>query len=345
MLKKMTLSGVNSKKKWDDLLNQCQNVDLSQTWEIGVAMQRCHGWEPCRDIILYRDQPIAIVQTLIKQFPILGGKARINGGPLFITINEALIPNLKIQVIRFLHRYWSQQKGMIVHIAPCILADEIDQHQFNAIGLVRTDDEPWFSIKIDLSLDENILFKNMQRDWRKKLNKAKKKYGLTVEIDNSDRGFNFTMEKYEKEFNQKGFSFTSPDFVKAIRIASENSKRIQILFTTMNQERIGGHLTIGYGDTSYSLISWNSPVGRRFDSDRLLHWESMLLFKKMGYRWYDLGGVNEKKWPGITNFKRGVGGHEFVYVGNFKTVPHKLFPRTLNKLIELKRKCKKKSEC
>jgi len=338
ILNKLTVSGVSDKRVWDALLNQCQKVDLSQTWEIGVARQKCHGWNPCRDIILYQDRPIAIVQTLIKKMFIFGGIAKIIGGPLFIN-TKRLIPDLKIQVFRFLHRYWSQQHGMLLHIAPCIAADEMVQNQLMAIGFTKTDDEPWASAKTDISLDEVELREKMNRGWRKGLNKAGKN-GLTVETDNSDTGFIFMAEQYKQECKTKGITFISPDFAKAVREASMNSKSVQSIFTIKKQQRIGGILNFGYGNTAYGLISWNSPEGRRHDSQRLLIWESMLLFKKMGYRWYDLGGVNEKKWPGITSFKRGVGGYEFVYAGNYKSVPHKLVSRLLNKLIELRNKIK-----
>ena len=40
----------------------------------------------------------------------------------------------------------------------------------------------------------------------------------------------------------------------------------------------------------------------------------------MGYHWFDLGGINEESTPGITHFKRGLGGKEYALIGEFGSV-------------------------
>ncbi|PIR92771.1 hypothetical protein COT99_04470 [Candidatus Falkowbacteria bacterium CG10_big_fil_rev_8_21_14_0_10_43_10] len=44
------------------------------------------------------------------------------------------------------------------------------------------------------------------------------------------------------------------------------------------------------------------------------------LAKKLGYAKYDFYGIDEKKWPGVTRFKRGFGGGEINYQGCFDIV-------------------------
>ncbi len=341
-LGQMTLSEVNDKEIWDDLLNRCQDVDLSQTWAIGAAMQKCNGWQPRRDAIYSQGALIAIAQTLVKKIPILGGVANINGGPLFIKSDKLLIDGLTIQVIRFLHHYWTKQQKLNLSIAPCIKAGAVDQNLLTEMGFKRVYGDPWVpwsSIKVDLSLDGTTVLKNMKGSWRRALGKAQKK-GLSIENSNSDRAFKIMLERYDQECNKRGFSHPSPDFVKAVRNASENHKKIQILFAKMDQQRISGLLNIGYGDTCYQLIAWNSSVGKCYDSHRLLLWESLLLAKKMGYRWYDLGGVNEIIRPGVAQFKKGIGGHKYVYIGRFEAVPNTLIAKLLIKMIAIRKNIK-----
>ena len=335
-MNKLTLSSVNDKKIWDDLLNRCQRVDLSQTWEIGLAMQQCFGWIPCRKIILYKRQPVAIVQVLAKK-SILGGIVKINGGPLFIKTNNPIIPNLTIQIICFLHRYWVEQQEMILTITPCIMADEIDLAQLTEIGFKRVCTspwDPWSSIKVELLLNDATLLKNMKGNWRRALNKAQKQ-NLIIARSYSDEGFTSMLKEYE--CNNKGSVYPSPVFLEALRNASENSKTIQIIFAKKAQQMIGGVFNIGYGNTCYQLIAWNSSVGKRYDSHRLLIWESIRLSRKIGYQWYDLGGVNDIIRPGVAQFKRGSGGCEFTYIGNFESVPLKLLPIFLSKFIWMRR--------
>ena len=49
----------------------------------------------------------------------------------------------------------------------------------------------------------------------------------------------------------------------------------------------------------------------------LLQWESMQEAKRRGAKEYDLWGVDAKKWPGLTRFKRGFGGEKISYIGSY----------------------------
>jgi acyl carrier protein len=41
----------------------------------------------------------------------------------------------------------------------------------------------------------------------------------------------------------------------------------------------------------------------------------------LGYRWFDMGGIDPENLPGITAFKRGIGGGEYQLIGNFEARP------------------------
>ena len=38
--------------------------------------------------------------------------------------------------------------------------------------------------------------------------------------------------------------------------------------------------------------------------------------KWRGYEYYDLGGIDDSRWPSLTNFKRQFRGEETSYIGN-----------------------------
>ena len=42
---------------------------------------------------------------------------------------------------------------------------------------------------------------------------------------------------------------------------------------------------------------------------------TMILLKDKGIRWFDLGGIDEDRTPGISEFKLGVNGTRYVLVG------------------------------
>ena len=55
----------------------------------------------------------------------------------------------------------------------------------------------------------------------------------------------------------------------------------------------------------------------------------------MGYHWFDLGGINEKLTPGITHFKRGLGGKEYTLIGEYEACPQGIFALLIGRIIKL----------
>ena len=49
----------------------------------------------------------------------------------------------------------------------------------------------------------------------------------------------------------------------------------------------------------------------------------MKIGKDNGFKYYDLNGVDENKWPGVTRFKMGFGGAVISYSGTFDLVFNK----------------------
>lgn len=65
-----------------------------------------------------------------------------------------------------------------------------------------------------------------------------------------------------------------------------------------------------YGSMVTYVHGASSNQHRNVMAPYALHWQVMRDAKHMGYTQYDLYGIDEKKWPGVTRFKRGFGGEE-----------------------------------
>ncbi|HHT9158618.1 MAG: hypothetical protein A2099_07190 [Planctomycetes bacterium GWF2_39_10] len=326
---------LENKKEWDDLLFRCNNINLLQSWEYGEAKRNTEGWIPVRSLLLYLNKPMGVVQTLIKKIPLLGGIARINRAPLIITTeHESSIANTVVQILRFLRYYWVEQKKMILFIAPGIVQCEINEKILNKIGYHRIDKNAWTSIIIDLYSDEAILRQSLRQKWRNLLNKSER-MGLTLELDNSNDGLSFLMSRYNRMMTEKNFAGPSEKLIREIKNVTSDKSSVQIMFAVKNGVRVGGIFVLGYIDTCHYLIGWNSPEGRIFQSNYLLLWHAILLFKEMGYHWFDLGGINEKLTPGITHFKRGLGGKEYTLIGEYEACPQGIFALLIGRIIKL----------
>jgi hypothetical protein len=75
------------------------------------------------------------------------------------------------------------------------------------------------------------------------------------------------------------------------------------------------------GDTCVYLLGATSEAGLETRAAYLLQWNTILLAKERGIRWYDLGGVDPEGNPGVYHFKRGVGGDEVIPPGPYERSP------------------------
>lgn len=75
-----------------------------------------------------------------------------------------------------------------------------------------------------------------------------------------------------------------------------------------------------------ALVNWYAPartvtylhgassrIQREVMAPQLLHWKIIQAAGARGYSTYDLGGIDEVLWPGVTRFKKGFGGRVHTY--------------------------------
>ncbi len=62
--------------------------------------------------------------------------------------------------------------------------------------------------------------------------------------------------------------------------------------------------------TATYLHGASASTMRNVMAPHLLHWKIMRYAQEKGYQWYDFWGIDEKRRPGITRFKKGFGGFE-----------------------------------
>jgi hypothetical protein len=75
---------------------------------------------------------------------------------------------------------------------------------------------------------------------------------------------------------------------------------------------MAGLTSTGVGDTGIYLLGATSNDGMKFKGSYLLQWRMMQWLKECGCAWYDLGGINPDRNPGVYHFKQGFGGVDSV---------------------------------
>lgn len=90
---------------------------------------------------------------------------------------------------------------------------------------------------------------------------------------------------------------------------------------------VSAHFVLFFGETATYLYGASHTAHLKSKIDTYLHWTAMKEAKRRGCKWYDLGGIDSKRWPSLTAYKRQYRGHEFEYIGTIEIsfrLPHYL---------------------
>lgn len=319
MASSLQLKPIESKSEWDDLLLRCREVDLQQTWEYGEALGRQVGWSPSRHVAVAGEAgPVAMAQTVVKDVPVLGKVARMQHGPMFLDDEGQFVPESAVAAVEAFRRHWVDEQSAVLHLSPCLMRGDLPDGWAESVGLEPANEEIWMSVRCDLTQAPDAIFDGMKRRWRSPIRKARAA-GLKVEFSRDDEAFEFFIDKYKQATAQKGFMWPSPDLVQQLRAEAPDCMATQ--FAVLDGERIAGMVLMRYAKTSFALVAWNGPKSGKYMAHASLMWEAILHCREAGCLWFDLAGIDPVKLPGITQFKRGLRGHEYSFIGAYEAKP------------------------
>lgn len=201
-------------------------------------------------------------------------------------------------------------------IVPCAVHRDIDVYVQCGSPIIGS--KPFWTVSVDLSQDEDILFLGLNSEYRRQVRRARAvdKDGLVVDVDFTPTAEG--IESFGSFFNDfsafKGIAPANIDKLKIFR----NSGHLSVASVRRGNENfpIAMHSFVSDGYRARSYIAGTVPrigdngplLGR---ANKLLHWETMLAMKKADVKIYDFGGISRRpELKGIDDFKRQFGGIE-----------------------------------
>ncbi len=132
-----------------------------------------------------------------------------------------------------------------------------------------------------------------------------------------------------KTARRKKFTIYSDDHYKKMLSALNNNPRLELLLAKHEEKVVGGTMLLFFNQTATYLHAATDYKHRSLKTSYFLQWEQIKLAKEKGYKCLDLWGVNDKKWPGVSYFKKGFNGHLKEYPDGkniiFKPFLYKLY--------------------
>jgi len=176
--------------------------------------------------------------------------------------------------------------------------------------------QPQKTIILDLTGSEEELLAGMKQKTRYNSRLASRSSKFKCQISNQTTDASVFWELIRKTAQRDRFSTHTKEYYEKLL-----DLPITKLFTAECQgEVIAANIILFYGDTAYYLHGASDYAHRNLMAPYLLHWEAIKYAKANGCKIYDFWGIDERKWPGVTRFKRGFGGREINYIGSFDYV-------------------------
>lgn len=194
---------------------------------------------------------------------------------------------------------------------------------------VRTQSvQPHQTLRIDLTQSEDALLKAMHQKTRYNIGLSEK-HGVRVEEKNDIEAF---FKLLQTTTTRDGFRMHPREHYETI-LATLDAK---LFFASHNGQPLATALVAFFGATAYYLHGASANEHRDVMAPYALHWEIMRKAKRRGCTTYDLWGVDEKRWPGVTRFKQGFAPNTpfTTYAGTYD-LPLRKIPYTLYRLKKL----------
>ena len=331
----MELIEIKTKEQLNNFLSVQEHSAFAQSWEWG-EFNAGLGNKIMRFGVEEEGELVAVIMMIEKKLPLGMKYWYAPRGPVInyqlSIINYQLIFNFLILEISGL----AKQEGVI------FLRFEPDKKLSTVnckLSIVKTIDlNPAKTLLLDLTKSEEELLKEMHEKTRYNIRLAEKKGVVVAESENLESDFEEfwrimeeTRERdkfrlHEKKYYQQQLRITNYELRTNSSLPTTNYQLQTKLFLAKHDGKIiAGNIVAFFGDTVTYVHGASSNASRNLMAPYALQWQCLKLAKNLGFKYYDFHGIDEKKWPGVTRFKKGfvhtnTASAEFDYAGTWDAV-------------------------
>ncbi len=215
--------------------------------------------------------------------------------------------------------FWPEIKSSLVELAKKkeVMIIRLEPENFPHTGLdfgqKIKDIQPSLSLFLNLQLSDEQLFSDMHQKTRYNIRLAEKKEVLITRGGEDDlKSF---WELLQATTSRDGFRGHSLDHYRKLLKYSQGT--IELWLAKRAEKVLAAGLFSFYEGRAVYLHGASADADRQYMAPHLLQWKMVGRAREKACRYYDFYGVDEKKWPGVTRFKKGFGGEDRYYTGAF----------------------------
>ena len=305
--------GTATRDQWQEWMRQACRSNLLQSWAYGEAKTKVEGWRVHRGEFRVHGDTVAFVQVLEKRVAGVLRVFRMNRGPLFM---ENPGEPMKAQILTILSdelgniwraRFFSFAAEMPLSGRTILMLEQLGGRHFRPIN--------WGSVWIDLSKELHQLRIELDGKWRNMLSFAERN-DICCEVDSGADSFEWITKKSQQLMQGRGVDSIPTSLYHEFQRELNKEGNPPLVFRALwNNKIVAGICVVPHGVAATYLMGWNGEQGRKLKANQFLLWQAITHLKQGGFRWFDLGGIDEESAPGISKFKSGMNGERYELVG------------------------------
>ena len=180
--------------------------------------------------------------------------------------------------------------------------------------------QPSKTLILDITKPEEELLKQMHSKTRYNIRLAKKK---NIEIKKDKNRLENFWKLLQQTTKRDKFHPHPEEYYKKMLEIPEVELFVALkssMTTRATTKVVAANIVVFFEKQAIYLHGASDYQYRNLMAPYLLQWQQILEAKKRGCVEYDFWGINEKKWPGVTRFKKGFSGKEVGYPGAFDLI-------------------------
>ncbi len=300
-----------------------------QTWEWG-EFQKSLGRSVARYEIRKRRERVGVFLLVEHTLPLGFRYGYSPRGPV-------LDPVYDLQLVLSALRGWARArfpKLIFIRLEPPLA--EIATAGIKGIAAPKYYIQPRHNTAVALDGSVETLLANLHSSTRSNISRAEKR-GATVVIQDKLAGGDYTAFQemiLETEARNGGKNiFPSEMYLRSFfdtmpantGVHDPRQMTLGIFYGYHEGEAAAAHFVLFFGDTATFLYGASRTKHLNSKVTTLLHWAGIMRAKELGLAHYDIGGVDETRWPSLTAFKQRFGGRTWNYAGNIDIIIRPLF--------------------
>lgn len=300
------------------MLDEFEDASIYQTWSYGAVRW---GERNLSHLLLRLDgKVLAMAQLRIARPTALRyGIAHLRWGPLCHLRHSCLNPEVVGRIATALYDEYVVKRRLFLRVLlnGC---QETERGQVFQSAFSRYESESfgpgdsYRTIILDLQPPLDTLRKQLDQKWRNQLNRAEKN-GLTIQDDNAPDRFDTFVRLYDEMMARKQFEGASDvlGFERMQKVLPA-SQRMKVLICEQDGVPLAGLVAATVGNMGIYLLGATNELGMKSKGAYLLQWQMIQWLKAKGVKYYNLGGINPEKNPGVFHFKSGFSGRDSRYL-------------------------------